>query len=164
MSEVRNKVLDLLVNYRSNERRIALLRYEINHPPHVTADEMIEALTFSRSEVSGTSGGGISDKTIHIALNYEDRMNRLNDGALSEIAYQLYDLERQQERLLYYISLLDQTEADIIRMTYINGMINEEIAQRLGVTIRTVSAHRSRAINRLCEMFEYLSGLQSEQP
>ena len=40
MSEVRNKVLDLLINYRSNERRIALLRYEINHPPHVTADEM----------------------------------------------------------------------------------------------------------------------------
>ena len=90
-------------------------------------------------------------------------MNRLNDGALSEIAYQLYDLERQQERLLYYISLLDQTEADILRMTYINGMVNEEIAQRLGVAIRTVSKHRSRAVNRLCEMFEYLSGLQGEQ-
>ncbi len=161
MSDVRNKVLDLLINYRSNERRIALLRYEINHPPHVTAEEMIEALTFSRSEVSGSSGGSISDKTIHIALNYEDRMDRLNGGALNEIAYQLFDLERQQERLLYYISLLDETEADIIRMTYINGMVNEEIAQRLGVTIRTVSAHRSRAINRLCEMFEYLSGLQN---
>jgi len=161
MSDVRNKVLDLLINYRTNERRIALLRYEINHPPHVTSEEMIEALTFSRSEVSGASGGGISDKTIHIVLNYEDRMNRLNDGTLNEIAYQLYDLERQQERLLYYISLLDETEADIIRMTYINGMVNEEIAQRLGVTIRTVSAHRSRATNRLCEMFEYLSGLQN---
>ncbi len=160
MSDIRNKVLDLLINYRSNERRIALLRYEINHPPHVTAEEMIEVLTFSRNEVSGSSGG-ISDKTIHTALNYEDRMNRLNGGALNEIAYQLFDLERQRERLLYYINLLDETEADIIRMTYINGMVNEEIARRLGVTIRTVSAHRSRAINRLCEMFEYLSGLQN---
>ncbi len=160
MSDVRNKVLDLLINYRSNERRIALLRYEINHPPHVTAEEMIEALTFSRSEVSGSSGG-ISDKTVHITLNYEDRMDLLNDGALNEIAYQLFNLERQQDRLLYYISLLDETEADIIRMTYINGMVNEEIAQRLGVSIRTVSAHRSRATNRLCEMFEYLSGLQN---
>ena len=112
MSEVRNKVLDLLINYRSNERRIALLRYEINHPPHVTVDEMIEALTFSRSEISGSSGGGISDKTLHIALNYEDRMNRLNDGALSEIAYQLYDLERQQERLLYVCTIMLQLQIE----------------------------------------------------
>ena len=161
MSDTKRKVLDLLNNYRANERRIALLRYELSHPPCVTASEMIEALNFSRSELSGSSGGGISDKTLHIALNYEDRMNRLNDGALSEVAYQLYDLERQQERLLYYISLLDETEGDILRMTYMNGMVNEEIAQRLGVTVRTVSAHRSRAIKRLCEMFEYMSGLQS---
>ena len=75
-------------------------------------DEMIEALTFSRSEISGSSGGGISDKTLHIALNYEDRMNRLNDGALSEIAYQLYDLERQQERLLYVCTIMLQLQIE----------------------------------------------------
>lgn len=162
MSDVKKKVLDLLRNYRVNERRIALLRYEINHPPLVSAEEMIEALTFSRSEVSGTSGGGVSDRTLHIALNYEDRMNRLNDGALNEIALQLYDLEQQQERIQYYISLLDETEGEIIRMTYISGMVNEEIAHRLGVTTRTVSAHRSRAIDRLCEMYEFMSGLKTE--
>lgn len=164
MSDVRKRVLDMLVNYRGNERRIALLRYEINHPAFATADDMIETMTFGRSDVSGASSGSISNKTLHIALNYEDRMNQLNDGTISEIAYQLYELERQQERLLYYISLLEQTESDIIRMTYIDGMVNDEIAQRLGVTIRTVSAHRRRAINRLCEMFEYLSGLQNERP
>ncbi len=164
MGDVRKRVLDMLVNYRGNERRIALLRYEINHPAFATADDMIEMMTFGRSDVSGASSGSISNKTLHIALNYEDRMNQLNDGTISEIAYQLYELERQQERLLYYISLLEQTESDIIRMTYIDGMVNDEIAQRLGVTIRTVSAHRRRAINRLCEMFEYLSELQNERP
>ena len=168
MSKVKDKVLDLLVNFRSNERRIALLRYEIINPPHVTADEIIEALTFSHSAITGSSGtwasgSGPSDKVFHVALNYEDRMKRLNEGALNDIVFQLYALERQRERLLYYISLLDKTEEEIIRMTYIDGLVNEKIAQKLGISIRSVTKHRGQAINRLCAMFEFMSNLQNSK-
>ncbi len=154
------EVLDLLKNYRKNQQRIALLHYELEHPARVTSQEMIEALSFNHNDHEGASGGQVSNRTLYIALNYRDKAEKTNSGILHEITVQLYELERQQERLNYYLDLLEKTESEIIRLTYMEGLNNSEIGEKLGVSARTVSSRRTRAIEHLSELFAFTASLQ----
>ncbi len=158
-NSIKKAVMDMLLNFRTNELQIKLLHYEMEHPATVSANEMIDALSFSHSDVIGGTSGHVSNKTLYIALNYQDRANHVNAEAIDEIAVRLNELERQQERLIHYINLLDESEAAVIRMTYMDGMTNEQIADALATTPRTITCRRSRAIDHLCEMYDYIYGL-----
>ena len=69
-------------------------------------------------------------------------------------------LEKQQERLLYYIGLMDERDSELIRMTYMDGLDNDQIAAKLSVSVRTVRTRRTKAIDLLCELFAYTANLQ----
>lgn len=152
--------MTILTKYSETQRRIEMLRYEMAHPTDVSAEEMIEALAFGHGNHSGTAPGYISNKTLYIALNYQDKMQKANEGTKNEIAIQLTKLEKQQERLLYYIGLMDKQDAEVIRMTYMDGMDNDQIAAKLGVSARTVRTRRTKAIDLLCDMYAYTASLQ----
>ena len=159
-NDTRTMVMTLLNQFRDNQRRMELLHYEMEHPTTVSEDEMIEALTFGHTDHTGTSAKRVSDKTHYVALNYQAKAMRANEETLSEIVLELSKLEKQQDRLLYYISLMEERYAEVIRMTYINGMDNDQIAAKLGVSVRTVRSRRSKAIDLLCDMFAFTASVQ----
>lgn len=99
-------VKELLETYHDRERMIAVLRYELEHPGKISGAEQIEAMTYGHGDGIGGTKGHISNKTLYIALNYEEQAERLNATAIKEIAEELFDLERRQKKLLYYIALL----------------------------------------------------------
>ena len=68
---------------------------------------------------------------------------------------QLVELEEDQKRLEYYISLLREREASVLRMIYLNGLPLEEIASQIGVVLRTVRKIRERAIGELVKMYDF---------
>ena len=47
MNDTRSMVMSILTQFRDNQRRIEMLRYELEHPATVTADDMIDALSFA---------------------------------------------------------------------------------------------------------------------
>ena len=155
MNDTRSMVMSILTQFRDNQRRIEMLRYELEHPATVTADDMIDALSFGHGEQVGTSSGHISNKTLYIALNYQDKMTLTNNEIIHGISVQLAKLENQQQRLIHYIGLMDEKDAEVIRMTYMDGMDTDQIAAQTGVSVRTVRTRRANAINHLCAMFEY---------
>lgn len=160
MNETRTMVMTILTQYRETQRRIEVLRYEMAHPSDISAEDMIEALAFGHGEHYGSAPGYISDKTLYIALNYRDKMQQANEGSQNEIAVQLSRLEKQQERLLHYIGLMDEHDAAVIRMTYMDGLDNDQIATKLGVSMRTVRSRRMKAIDLLCGMYEYTTSFK----
>lgn len=105
-TEMKNRVLELLDNYHKRARLIALLRYELAHPAQVTEKDLIGAMNFARQEGAGRPEGHISNKTLYIALNYQDQARQLNAETFQEISAQLMKLEQEQDRLNYYLSLL----------------------------------------------------------
>ncbi len=159
MDDIKAIVMTLLTQYRETQRYIEVLRYEMLHPSTVSAEEIIDSLAFGHGCHSSPTAGQVSNKTLYIALNYQDKLRKANDATRNEIAIQLAKLEKQQERLRYYIGLMDEREAELIRMTYIDGLDNEQIAERLGVSVRTVRTRRSKAIDLLCELFAYTATL-----
>ena len=159
MSEtVKKYVLELLTNYHENQLQIALLRYEMEHPAHITAGEMIESLTFGHSDFLGGTPGHISNKTLYIALNYQDKAKRANAEAIDDIAIRLNELEQQQKRLSHYLDLMEEEYATILRAFYFENKSTEDIAQMLHIHPRTVFKRKERALDRLCEMYAFTAG------
>lgn len=158
-TDMRKHVLDLLETYQERERKIALLRYELEHPAHVSSEEMIGTMSLRRSDGIGPSGGHISDKTLYIALNYQDRTDKINSDAKESIVVELVELERTQKQLEYYLSLLDAREAKVLRLTYLDRLSQEKIAKSMDTSVRTVQTLKSKALKSLTKMYQLIETL-----
>lgn len=164
MDNIKTMVMSLLTQFRETQRYIEALRYELEHPSTISEEDMIDVLTFGHGDHQGTPKGSISNKTLYIALNYRDKAQQENERAKNEIAVRLAMLEKQQERLLYYIGLMDERDSELIRMTYMDGLDNDQIAAKLSVSVRTVRTRRTKAIELLCELFSYTANLLPSGP
>lgn len=160
-AEMRTYVIGLLESCRKRMNQIALLHYELEHPANVSPDEIIEAMSLYRSDGGSSGKGHISNKTLYIALNYQERTERLNSESQDEIVDRLIELEREQERLVYYIDLLnDERQETILRLYYFEGCAWSEIARELHIAARTVHKIKNRALDRLAEMYSFAEGPQ----
>ena len=99
-ADMKSYVSELLEGYRARERKIAVLRYDLEHPSEVGVTEQIEAMNYGSGEGVGHSKGHVSNKTLYIALNYEEQAKQLNAESAKEIADELFILERRQKKLL----------------------------------------------------------------
>lgn len=154
-SMIKARIIQLLETYRERERKIALLHYELQHPPNVSPGEMIDAMSLGPSNGVCCGNGHISNKTLYIALNYMEEADKMNSETVEEIVDRLVQLEHVQERLVYYVSLLENQEETVIRRFYFEGKSWENIAQEIFVALRTVYKIKNRAIDRLARMYEY---------
>ena len=153
-------VLKLLESYNERERKIAVLRYNLEHPAKVSRSEQIEAMNFGHGDGLDHSTGHISNKTLYIALNYEEQAERMNAESAHEIAKELFALECEQRRLTYFIGLLDKRQAEVIRLVFVDGTPTKEVAASFGLTYRTIDRIKRTAIENLTEMYAYSDRFQ----
>lgn len=152
-----------LLWYHDRMNQIALLHYELEHPPNVSPNEMIEAMSLGHGEGSAPSKRHISNKTLYTALNYQEQTEQLNSDSRAEIVKCLVGLEREQDRLLYYMSLLDDRQETVIRQFYFEGHTWEEIARELHVVTRTIHKIKNRALDCLAAMYIFAERSQTQQ-
>ena len=157
-AEMKKHVVQLLDTYHKRARQIAVLRYELSAPVKITEEEMIDALQFAHQEGAGHTEGHISNKTPYIALNYREKVSLLNAEALSEISAELMELEKEQQRLEYYISLLEPRQEQVLRRTCFEKAAQETVAEELGVTVRRVQDIKAQAISELAAMYGLITG------
>ncbi len=154
----RTYVASLLESYHKRMQEISLLHYELEHPARVSTDEMIGAMSLSHGDRGVRSNGHVSNKTLYIALNYQDKTEKINSDTKEEIIKRLVSLEHEQERLAYYVSLLDAQQKTAIIRFYFEGVSWDEIAQELQVAVRTTYKIKKRALDRLADLYE-LAGI-----
>ena len=116
---------------------------------------MIETMSFGHGDGTGKTPGHISNKTLYIALNYQECAERANSKAVDEIASKLFELERERDRLLHFISLLKPKERAAIELYFFEQKTNEEMADSMGISARTAKAIKRQAIDTLCEIYAY---------
>ena len=160
--DMRSYVLNLLETCQERERKIALLHYELEHPAHASETEMISAMALGHGVGSGGGHveGHISDKTLYIALNYQSKVDKLNADTKEEIVVQLVELEQEQKRLDYYISLLNERQAKVIKLTFFEGCAQNDVARKLAVVPRTVRRIKDEGVDKLVEMYSFAENLR----
>ena len=164
-AETRTYVMGLLESCRKRENEITLLRYELNHFSGATSSEMIDAMAFAHSDYAMPPGSGnVSDKTLYIALNYQERLEGINRTSRGEIAGRLVALEREQNRLFYYVAMLGERPSQVIRGLYLLGKSQQTLAAEIGVVPRTVRRIRDEAIERLITLYSYAEAVHEDNP
>ena len=98
---IKNYVIQELEAYPRILRQISVLRYEMEHPAHVSAQEMLDAMAYACGDCTGSSPGHVSDKTFYIAMNYRQKAAAANSEISEEISAKLLELERKKGRIEY---------------------------------------------------------------
>lgn len=154
MNELKSQVNNLLRNYRTDIRKVALLRYELANLSPVTPAEVLEAMAFSKGEGGiRPPVGHISDRTYQIAMNYSEEAERLDHDSVSELSAQIDQLERKLHRLEYCVSQLSESEAAVIRGLYFEGKAQKELMDELHMCESTLKRCRNRGVENLAEMY-----------
>ena len=154
-AEMKNYVINLLETYHDRERKIAVLRYDLAHPAQVSTTEQIETMTYGHGDGLGHTKGRVSNKTLYIALNYEEQAARMNAEVTNEIANELFELEQCQKKLTYYIALLEKRQAEIVQLIFLDNVSTKDVAAQYGLTYRTIDRIKKSAIESLAEMYAY---------
>ena len=160
-NDMRSYVINLLETYQERKRRIALLHYELEHLARTSEAEMISAMALGHGAGgSSHTEGYISYKTLYIALNYQSKVDKLNADTKEEIVVQLVELEQEQKRLDYYISLLNERQAKVIKLTFFEGCAQNDVARKLAIVPRTVRRIKDEGVDKLIEMYSFAENLR----
>jgi RNA polymerase sigma factor (sigma-70 family) len=154
--DMKKYVIELLEAYSDNERKIDLLHYELEHAGKVTPDDMLDVMSFARASGEGHPSGGVSNKTLYIALNYQEAAENLNLEARNDIVTRLVPLERQNSKLKHYLSLLPKDEQEVIRLLYFEKNSLREAAEFLNTSPWSVRIRRDKAIDALTKMYAFV--------
>ena len=146
-------VLDLLENSSHRLRQIELMRYELQHIPHVSDSEIIEAMSLPPLTGNGKTAG--SKAVPDVALSYKKTAERINAEALSELASAYVDLWREHDRLLHYIGLLDERQCRVLQLYYFESYVWTDVAKAMHMTVRTAQRIRQQAVDELAKLYAF---------
>lgn len=146
------RVVELLRDYLTNKRLLAIIQMEIEHFSGVTYDEAIEALALASAEGERVQSSSISDKTGRVALMFRDIADKDNQAALSEMVSELRAKQHEIEPLEYCVGLLASKQREVIRCIYFEGWTWVEACDHLGLNQTTLARTRRKAIKELALM------------
>ncbi|MDE7262968.1 MAG: hypothetical protein K2N78_13040 [Oscillospiraceae bacterium] len=145
-SDVRVRILQLLKSSQKREQRLKVLQYELLHHSNITGDEMIARMIFDSGQEVTCNTDLFTNKNLCITLNYQELAEKVHPEATREIITELAKLEDEQNRLQYYVSLLDNRQAQVIRRAYFDGCPWSQVAAEMGIVCRT--AHKIKHVKR----------------
>lgn len=159
-AESRDQVIHLLETYHEREQKIALLKYELLNFPQASPSEVMDGMSLGHNCELSPHTGYVSNKTLFIALNYQERTEQINAETLSDILGELNEVKRVQNRLTYYVSILSPQQEKVIRRFYFESISWEQIAEEVKVALRTVHKIKNRAFDKLAEFYDFSKAFQ----
>lgn len=160
---LKKQVIADLKEYPVLKRKLALLQFERSHPPKITEDDVIDGMALSRpidDTIRQTSY--ISNKTMRIAMEYQDRKDYLNHETMREIVDEMTEVEASLQKLEFYVSQLEPKQAEVIQLHYFEGITWAELQKKLYVTSRALLKRRDSAIEELVSMYRYLGRIKGK--
>ena len=153
-TKIREQVIDDLKQYPELKKKVILLRYEQEHPAKISDSEVIDSMALSRPVSDGIRPAGfISDKTMRIATQFRDKKDRLNQETIMEIAQELYTVEQQISKLEFYVSQLEEKQAEVIRKYYFEGKTWGELQREMHLAPRTLLKRRDDGLDALVSIY-----------
>ena len=143
----------LLKEYPKLKRERDCLAHQIAHFRGVTAEEVIQSMYTPRMEGERVQTSGTSDKTAQIALNYQERMERINREWFEHLEHRLKQLT---DELSFFESALDSLSGRlpaIMRALVVRQSTWDSVQAEYHIGRATLSAYRKQAISELDELF-----------
>lgn len=157
MFTTREEIESLLKKYQEWQKKITLLEFERDNPAEATQLEVLDGLALSHPLIEGPGASGyISNKTMQLALSFRDKADQMNCDTLLDIDQELSILRARIAKLDFYVSQLEEKQAEVIRGHYFEGKCWTDLQKELHISSRTLSNRRNGGLDALITMGEYL--------
>ena len=123
---------------------------------------MISAMSFAKHDgEGGRPAGVVSNKTLYIAMNYQQAAAKLNEECTGDLAKELFELERKANKLEYYMSILPEQERESIRLYFFEKRTLQEISDALKISHWAVRKCRDSGVDSLAKMYDFMDGMNA---
>ncbi len=143
------RIEKLLKDYPQMVQERNCLAHQLAHFRGVTAEEVIESMYTPRQDCERVQTSTLSDKTAQIALEYQNRMERLNREWYGQLEKQLYAVTDEVVFLESALESLSGKLPDIMRDLVVNRLSWNEIAEKHYVSRSMIAKYRKKAIDEL---------------
>lgn len=142
-----NHIVSLLEEYPDTMRKIALLRYEVEHPAPIK---------FGKKIIEGASADGKSaDESLNYAIRFHNEANLVSIKDIEDITSVLIPMEQDRDRLLHYISLLEERQQIPLKLHYFKRLSWDKIEEEVCTSPKTLRKLVKQAVDSLAEMYAF---------
>jgi len=149
------RVEKLLKEYPMLIRERNCLAHQIAHFHGFTAEDVIQSMYTPRMDGERVQTSGTSDKTAQIALNYQERMDRINREWFDHLENKLRILNEELQFLESALGSLSKKLPDIMRDMVIGQMTWDSLSDKYFVSRRMIGKYRRKAIEELDVLYEH---------
>ena len=157
MSEITKQVESILHRYSTMKRELQVLEYEFNRISPALTPEEIESRIFSHPGYEKISSSHLSDQTSNIVVEHIDRQRNSEYHALVTLTH---NIRAELDRLEYYLTMLPEDEANIIKMFYFDSMLWTDILERSSCSLSTLKRRKRSGLNKLVYYYSIADGLE----
>lgn len=149
-----NRLERMLKNYRAMVRERDSLAHQIAHFKGLTADEVIESMYTAHSDGERVQTSNLSDKTAQIAMNYQEKMERINREWYEHLERRMMYLVSEIQCFESALDTLPERQAAIMKDMIVGGITWDALCVVHHVSRTMIAKYRRRAIARLSEIYD----------
>lgn len=120
----------------------------------VSAEEIINAMSFSHEDGERVQTSGTSDKTAKIAMGYQDKLERINDELLKPMQKKYIALDKEITFLESSIRCLPDNLSEVMIGLVLEGHTWEEVSNEMFVSVTKLQKLRKAAIEALVRVYQ----------
>lgn len=148
------RIEKLIRDYPKKKIELECLRHQICNFRGVTETDMIDSMFFSQPEGDRVQTSGTSDKTAKIAINYRQRMERINNEWYEHLEKQYMELSEEIRFFECAVSSLPGVPGEVMADLVLKEMTWEKVAEKYYISRRTVGNYRAKAITELEKLYD----------
>lgn len=147
------QVLKMIGNYAEMIQERSVLLGEIATFSGMTAEEVIEAMNFHQPEGERVMSSPACDRIEHIALEYAERLNKLNRDWLMHLQRRYQSLVEEIAFFEQAIRALPEDLSGIMWDIVTSNMSWDSIAEKHSVSRSSIGYKRKKAIEALDRLY-----------
>ena len=143
----------LLKNRQALNQQLKELKKEVESQRALTEEDIIEELTFKKSQEEKVRKSHISDKIPSIALVYQEILDKRSRNSLRAMNRVIEATEGELVRLDRAITSLPEENRRILDQLYFKGRSYRAVAETLAISESTLHRYRKKTIEQIAIYF-----------
>lgn len=143
----------LLKNWQALNQQLKELKKVVESQRALTEEDIIEELTFKKSQEEKVSESHISNKIPSIALVYKEALDKQSRNSLRAMNRVIEATEGELIRLQRAMSCLTEESRRILDQLYFKGRSYRAVAETLAISESTLDRYRKKALEQIAVYF-----------
>jgi len=144
----------IINEYPQMVRERERLKKQLESCEFLSAEELINAMSFSHPEGEHVQSSNISDKTAKVAMEYQERLNKINNELIGPMQKRYDTLDEEITFFEESVRGLPDNMVDIMIALFLEGVTWDSVEVEFLMNRRTIAECRKKAISCLVRMYQ----------